>query len=240
VNLIHRVHVIHRAWRLRLRHERQELAFLRQQILPGHTVVDIGANKGAYTYWLSKATGTTGRVVAFEPQPRLANHLHELRHDFRLANVEIVNAALSETPGVGQLLQPAANPLGGATLAPLEGSVASLEVRLETLDRFFGDCAGATVGFIKCDVEGHELSVLRGGESLLRRDRPALLLEWAPTRSTELFDYLVGLGYRQPEVFVQRRKWSFEQYSRLEFQEGFLANFAFVHASRKGDLRDAA
>ena len=55
-------------------------------------------------------------------------------------------------------------------------------------------------GFIKCDVEGHELDVLVGAERVLREDRPVLLVESVDDRPTagqtgRVFDHLRGLGY---------------------------------------------
>ena len=55
--------------------------------------------------------------------------------------------------------------------------------------------------FIKCDVEGHELEVLQGGQRLLREDRPVLLVECVDSRpevgqTDRVFPYLEALGYR--------------------------------------------
>ncbi len=57
----------------------------------------------------------------------------------------------------------------------------------------------AVVGFIKVDVEGHELDVLRGAEATLRRDRPALLVEseerHRPGAVAAVHGFLGSLGY---------------------------------------------
>ena len=55
--------------------------------------------------------------------------------------------------------------------------------------------------FIKCDVEGHELEVLQGGQRVLREDRPVLLVECVDSRpevgqTDRVFPYLEALGYR--------------------------------------------
>ena len=64
---------ISRAWKYRLIVERQEILFMLEHLMPGQNAVDIGAHKGAYTYWISKYTGTNGNVFAFEPQSELFN-----------------------------------------------------------------------------------------------------------------------------------------------------------------------
>ena len=59
---------VFRAWKYRLFTEQQEIKFLLENLSPGQTAVDIGSYKGAYTYWMSKRIGSTGKVFAFEPQ----------------------------------------------------------------------------------------------------------------------------------------------------------------------------
>ena len=71
MRLFDRLHFLHRAWRYRLRAERDELAFVLSRDLRGATVLDIGANRGIYSYWMHRVVGATGQVIAFEPQPEL-------------------------------------------------------------------------------------------------------------------------------------------------------------------------
>ena len=65
----------------------------------GKTVLDIGAHRGIYSYWMSKAVGPQGSVFAFEPQPECVAHLEKVKTEFQLANLEIVPQGLSENPG---------------------------------------------------------------------------------------------------------------------------------------------
>ena len=75
------------------------------------------------------------------------------------------------------------------------GPETRFEVELARLD----DEPLQDVGFIKIDVEGHEGSVVRGGERLIRRDRPVILIEveqrHAPKPVTETFQQIERLGY---------------------------------------------
>jgi FkbM family methyltransferase len=69
----------------------------------GKTVLDIGAHRGIYSYWMSKAVGPQGSVFAFEPQPECVAHLEKVKTEFQLTNLEIIPQGLSEAPGTMQL-----------------------------------------------------------------------------------------------------------------------------------------
>jgi len=64
-----------------------------------------------------------------------------------------------------------------------------------TLDAYYNEFTD--VAFIKCDVEGHEHAVFRGGQRLLERDRPCLLFECHhdEAKKQDLFSFLTSLGY---------------------------------------------
>jgi FkbM family methyltransferase len=137
---------------------------------PGGTGLDIGANHGVYSYFMVRHFD---RVVAFEPQAACLDTLRSWAH----GRVEVRQVALSDHRGEGQLAVPVKSgvPLTGyARLdAPVDGVTSRLQVPVERLD----DQALDNVRFIKIDVEGHELFVLRGAEQLLERDHPVLLVE---------------------------------------------------------------
>jgi len=210
---------------------------------PGHVAVDVGAYKGGYTYWMRRAVGPDGRVIAFEPQRAAAEYLRECVRAFAWLNVTVREEALSSSPGERELRVPGSGPSPGASLlgASLPVGSGSYEVRLETLDR----CLAAlqprpSVSFVKCDVEGHEVDVFRGAEETLLRDRPLLLFECEarhdPARPvTDVFAYLERLGYRG--FFF----WRGELHDVAEFRVAvhqvggrrpYANNFAFVPAER--------
>ena len=67
-----RLRLSFRAWRYRLRNDPGAIPYLLATLGPGRMALDIGAHKGAYSYWMIKAVGPWGEVIAFEPQPELA------------------------------------------------------------------------------------------------------------------------------------------------------------------------
>jgi FkbM family methyltransferase len=170
----------HRALRARWRDQRAEIRALVEAIEPGEAAVDVGANKGSFLPWLSRAAGREGRVFAFEPQPDLAAYLARMCRAAGLDNVEVEAAGVSDRSGSRTLRIPGASaPSPGATLelAVAERSpgrdvtvpVVALDERLRAERR--------RIVAIKIDVEGHELAVLRGADGILRRDAPLVVVE---------------------------------------------------------------
>jgi FkbM family methyltransferase len=205
-----RLHALHRIWRYRLRTERQELAFmLGRRFPPGGSVLDIGANRGIYSYWMHRRFARHAQIVAFEPQPELVDYLADFKRAFHLDRLTVEPLGLSSRPGTMTLLRPqdhwGAASFNAQVLA--KANVVSVPVAVTTLDEYFSRHPELRpVRFIKCDVEQHEADVLLGGVETLREDRPELLLEWADEdalRRVELFELLRELGYRA-ERFTNR------------------------------------
>ncbi len=195
MNVVERFRFLHSAWRYRLRSERKELAFVLRMKLEGAVVLDIGANRGIYSYWLHRRVGPRGHVYAFEPQPELGRCLSELRKAFRLNNLTIVPCGLSSEAGVRELKRPR-NHWGAASLEHDSFENAeTLPIHVTTLDAFAITAALPRIRFIKCDIEGHEYECFRGGERLLLRDRPTILVECADFHLERLRSYLAGFGY---------------------------------------------
>jgi FkbM family methyltransferase len=153
-----------------LRNHEPELAILSALVDEELLALDIGANRALYTIRLR---GLTRKVHAFEPVPHLAARLRAAFPD-----VAVHEVALSSQGGSATLRLPGSNTSWatiepGNTLEKAKGGVHGIEVTAMRLD----DIELEKVGFVKIDVEGHELAVLEGARALLRRDRPVLLIE---------------------------------------------------------------
>jgi hypothetical protein len=69
-------------------------------------------------------------------------------------------------------------------------------VRIAPLDDFaFPEC-----GFLKVDVEGHELQVLEGEENTLRRTRPRILIEVRDSNLAAVDRFLESLDFRRSDI----------------------------------------
>ncbi|HEX2127716.1 MAG TPA: FkbM family methyltransferase, partial [Solirubrobacterales bacterium] len=81
---------------------------LHRLIDPGDVVADVGANVGYMTSLASVQAGRQGKVLAFEPHPRvfadLSRNVARWRENGGVGNVELRQLALSDEPGEGTLV----------------------------------------------------------------------------------------------------------------------------------------
>ena len=134
--------------------------------------LDIGGAEGSYTMPLIPLAKQT---IVFEPIPAKAKRLRE--HFTNTRCVTVHEVALSDRDGQTILRMPSDRPWQSTVEAsnPLVGRVGITEIAVKraTLDSF--DIKN--VGFIKADVEGHEVEVLAGAAATIERDRPNILVE---------------------------------------------------------------
>jgi len=169
-------------------------------------VLDIGAHHGFYTLLLAHLVGSNGQVFAFEPSPRERKAL--LRHISlnRCRNVRVQALALGGVEKEAELYVVQGNQTGCNSLRPpiVLSSVSPIAVQVTSLDVWLKEQKLDRVDFIKLDVEGGELEVLKGAANLLeRRLRPVILAEVQDIRTLawghgakEVIDYLVQKGYK--------------------------------------------
>jgi FkbM family methyltransferase len=190
-------HFLARCMRYRLHTEKLEIKTLMQLDLAGATALDVGANKGIYCFWMLRAVGRAGRVVAFEPQPEMAEAIRQKQARFDWANLRVIEVALSDAEGKLNLARDWVGD-GAASLEASRHRVGqdTFEVPVTRLDALSDDLF-ANLRFIKCDVEEHERSVFRGGEQRLRRYRPVVQFESTAggEQTLQIFQFFRDLGY---------------------------------------------
>lgn len=192
-------------------------------VAAGDVVWDVGANVGLFTVTAAGLSGSSGHVLAIEPDPSVARWLERSARDRRnagLATITPIRAAVAGEPAVSRLevarRSRASNALerfgatqmGGVRARRLT-PVLSLDVILET---------APTPQVVKIDVEGAEVEVLRGSETLLRSVRPALLMEVSKANASGVTELLRTAGYDlfegavahsgDPVVAVEEAGWS--------------------------------
>ena len=179
MTILEKIHMILRCWRYRFKSEVHSINYVRSLKLKDMTMLDIGANRGIYSIYMSRVAGKKGKVIAFEAQPELKKSLSKLKKSFNLDNLEIINTALSSSAG-SMTLQREFVGSGAASFNFYDKSdqdLDSIDVTVMTLDDFLAIRAEKPIDFIKCDVEGHEADVFYGAKQTLIRDMPILLFE---------------------------------------------------------------
>jgi FkbM family methyltransferase len=169
----------------------------------GDTVVDVGASWGLFSYHLARRVGERGRVYSYEPHPANATALGKLMRS--KPNVRFRETAVSDVAGRSKLLVPTYRGRRVTAQSSLAHGfervgVEQIEVQTVTLDDEIGE--DIKVDFVKIDVEGHELAVLRGGAAMFRRCAPPILIEIEQRHLSvpieSVFRELEALGY---EIF---------------------------------------
>lgn len=167
-------------------------------------VVDIGGNVGTTTLAFAQCV-PRGRVHVFEPSPSMLPWLRRNLELSRLQNVTVHPFGLADAPSRGRLQVAVAGNPGSAFVAADDGKddavVLAPAIEVRRLDDALADLS--RLDFVKIDVEGLELRVLRGAEGLLKRHRPAVLFEVneqalrrGGTSGKEVCDWLLARNYR--------------------------------------------
>lgn len=159
-------------------YECTELDFLESVLSSGMTVIDVGANNGAYTCIASRLVGGTGTVIAFEP---VAENLEALRESLRLNlpvsdNVVVIPAAAGDKCRDSLRIYLDEGNSGTHSAGVVGASWQTVPVR--TLDEVVCELALEALDLVKIDVEGFEPQVLDGSRVALERFEPILLCEF--------------------------------------------------------------
>ena len=97
MTILEKLHFYHRVFRYRFHTEKTQLKNLLNLNLKSTTTIDIGANRGIYTYWLAKIVSSNGQVIAFEPQTEICNEIKKHCKWLKFKHVTIINQGISNT-----------------------------------------------------------------------------------------------------------------------------------------------
>ena len=186
--------------------DEKELQLLKNIIIPETDTIDIGVYRGVYSYEMAKYSKM---VHAFEPNPIIFKDI-ELNLGKIIKNINLYNFALSDKENKVLLKVPIRNKnydksnyeeyfqMGRATIHEqnVMGDIETFEIKSKKLDNF---TFSNRISFIKIDVEGHEMSVIKGAENTIKQNKPTLLVEIEEKHSKQKvldsINYINSLGY---------------------------------------------
>jgi FkbM family methyltransferase len=179
------------------------LEWLFRSACPGETWLDIGAHYGYTALAMSQLVQASGRVFAFEPMIATAGRLYETRGIGQLQNLYVIPIALG-APDEGLEIQhlPATR---GMIDSGFDGAASEMLVVARFDSAWPGICGGnPKIHGVKIDVQGMELSVLRGMRETLAKFRPKLVIELhRGVDRGAILELLASVGYPDPATPIE-------------------------------------
>jgi FkbM family methyltransferase len=212
----------------------RELAYVNSLCDHSSLSVDIGANRGVYSYLMRQHSRS---VIAFEPNPFYANLVRRA-----LKDVQVIEAAVSDHAGKTMLRVPLRQAVAGMGTIEAENTLESIPVHLIEISILTLDSLQLPrMGFIKIDVEGHELAALRGAAATIERCLPNFLIEAEERHRKDavlsVYGFLAKYGY-SGFFHVNGKLHPMEEFSTDSYQDisaiahPYVNNFIFVHESK--------
>jgi len=183
-------------------YEKDEINFILKLIKNNAKILDIGANIGWYSLKIAKNIDNVD-ILAFEPIPKTFDYLNKNIDLNHVSNIETFNYGFSdEEKDLIFYYYPEGSCNASAANLSEREDVDKIICKLTTLDKFIND-ENISIDFIKCDVEGSELFVFKGGIETIKRDKPIifteLLRKWAAKfnyHPNEVISLLKRNGYK--------------------------------------------
>lgn len=159
-----------------------EVSVLDKFVKSGSACFDIGAAYGRYAFAMSRLAGSSGHIYCFEPGDYSHKVLTSIVKFHRLKNVTLVKKGVSDKKGFSQLSIPIKKKgklgISMAHLGPGKNSnQLGQQIEITTIDNYCSEAGLKRLDFIKCDVEGAELLVFKGGEKTISAYKPTVFCE---------------------------------------------------------------
>lgn len=169
-----------------------EISLMKKYIKTGDTVLDIGANIGFYAEILSGIVGEKGKVHCFEPDT--TNFTHLKNRCVQLSNVHINNKAVSDKTETIKIYTSKKLNVDHRTYKPDEYDQ-EIDIHAISIDEYLS--ANTNIDFIKMDIQGFEMSAVKGMTQTLQSPHLKMLSEFWPygmrkagTSVLEYYQYL--------------------------------------------------
>ena len=158
------------------------LSIIKRELKEGDTFVDIGANIGQHSLFASACVGVNGKVISFEPIPRIYDQfLSSIKENIKNAregynNISVHNLGCGESDKTLNIYSNNKN-MGGSSLINMGQSTSHTEIKIVKADSFLEKLK--KIDFIKIDVEGYEYYALLGLQETIQKYKPKIFLEYS-------------------------------------------------------------
>lgn len=182
----------------------------------GDTVLDIGGNIGQTALMIAKKIGGKGKVISFEPYPNTIKRFEgNLSLNETISNITLVKCGLGNEEMTTTMYQNCSSNSAGNRIGDeiSKGENQVKKVVIKVLDNFLqNEEKLERVDFIKIDVEGYEMNVLRGARKTLLNYKPKLfieindnLLRKQGSDSSKLLAFLLDLEYEITDLLTMKK-----------------------------------
>ncbi|KKQ77586.1 MAG: Methyltransferase FkbM family [Parcubacteria group bacterium GW2011_GWC1_38_6] len=152
---------------------------LLDNLYPGGTFIDVGANIGYFSLLASRLVGGNGTVQAFEPVKQLSTQFSTSIRKNNFDNIYLHRYACGSETREMDIMVNKQN-VGGSSLIEAKNPLGSIHERIQIrkMDDMLKNIQH--IDMIKIDVEGYEFEVLKGAENLIKKHKPKIIFEFNP------------------------------------------------------------
>jgi len=131
---------------------------------------DVGAHVGYFSVLMGDIVGSDGKVIAFEPRGLNLGYLQKHVSVNHCENIQIVSKALGDHSGHAKLETRTGSGTGYVS------DTGDEEIEITSIDELVDSGTLPPPTFLKIDVEGGEMAVLRGAKNVIAKQRPRMIL----------------------------------------------------------------
>lgn len=183
-------------------YEAGTLSVIDKCLREGDLFIDVGANIGLMSIFSSRAIGNKGKVYSFEPVLETFKILKKNIEINKIKNIDAFNIGVSDSKGKSFIYtKPYAGKGSSSFIRPPDQNESKeYEIIIETLDELLIRHRLTNIRMLKIDVEGWELHVLRGAETLLRSPQaPIICIEYSKLTgsnndSEDIYSYIIEIN----------------------------------------------
>jgi len=218
-------------------YEQEDSEMLYKLVSDNDTIFDIGGNIGWYSNHLSKKLpGAT--IYAFEPIPETFAQLKRNTGLNDAKNIKLNNVAFSDSiQTLTFYYSPSITGASSSQNITENDNMVKLECQTNTIDNFVKEKGITKLDFIKCDVEGAEFMVYKGGAATIEQHKPIVFTEM-------LRKWAAKFGYHPNDIIAFYRNFGYNCYTSHNgnlvpidtvTDETVETNFFFLHPAKHAE-----